>query len=137
MRLFGLKEASDCVNLRGPRDMFDIKIITGKISIQELKEMSKDFSEQLVKAVVDIQQKKMAVFAAMHADEEALLLETGSEQQDLWGINLYPYLPKSEWIEFDSMINIRPWQSNKTRGVEDPKILKLITEIVYSLIQES
>ena len=64
--------------------MFETKIITEKISLLELKEMSKGFSEELVKAVVDIKQKRMAVCASMHVDEEVLLLETGSDQPDLW-----------------------------------------------------
>lgn len=99
--------------------------------------MSKGFSEELVKAVVDIEQKRMAVFAAMHVDEEALLLETGSEQQHLWGINIYPHLPKDQWIEYDSMINIRAWQGNRSRGVEDEKTREIIAKIVYSMISES
>lgn len=122
-------------NLLKKTPMFETKIITEKISLDELKKMSKGFSEQMVKAVVDIKQKRMAVCAAMHVDEEALLLETDSEQQDLWGINIYPHLPKDQWIEFDSMINIRVWQGNRIRGVEDPATRKIIEEIVYSLIE--
>lgn len=115
--------------------MFEIKIVTKKISLQEIQEMSKLFTEQLVKGVVDVAQKKIALGAGMHGDEEALLLEQGSEQQNLWGINIYPYLPKEQWIEYDSMINIRAWQNNRSRSVEDPKLKEMIAEIVYAFIE--
>lgn len=90
----------------------------------------------LVKAVVDIRRNIMAVDADLHSDEEALLLEHGSMQADLWGINLYPDLPSADWIEFDSMINIRPSQGNRSRGVEDPGIQTLIVDVVNSLVGE-
>ncbi len=73
----------------------------------------------------------------MHADEERMLLEKGSEQENLWGINLYPELYGSNnWIEFDSMINVRPGQGNRSRGVEGEAIRKRIIEIVNELVRE-
>ena len=88
----------------------------------------------LVKAVVDVRRNIMALDADLHADEEALLLENGSAQADLWGINLYPGLPTADWIEFDSMINIRPSQGNRSRGVDDPVIQARIIDVVDSLV---
>jgi hypothetical protein len=75
----------------------------------------------MVKAVVDVEKEIMAVDAELHADEEALLLEKGSRQEDLWGINIYPEMPENERIEFDAMINLRPSQGNRTRGVDAPE----------------
>ena len=88
----------------------------------------------LVKAVIDVEKGIIAVDAELHADEEALLLENGSEQKNLWGINLYPELSGEDFIEFDSMINLRPSQGNRSRGVEDLEIQKKIIEIVNKLI---
>lgn len=115
--------------------MSGIKIIKEKISLDELKEIAKERFGDMVKAVVDIEQKIMAIGAGMHADEESILLEQGSEQKNLWGINIYPESPKDEMIEFDSMINLRAWQGNKSRGVEDENIRKQIIQIVNGLIQ--
>ncbi len=84
----------------------------------------------LVKAVVDVEKKILVVDAEMHADEEQFLLESGSRQQDLWGINLYPELDGDDFIEFDSMIDLRPSQNNRTRGVDYPGIQKKIIGIV-------
>jgi len=71
----------------------------------------------------------------MHADEEAVLLEKGSAQENLWGINIYPDKPWEEWLEFDSMINIRPRANNRSRGIEDPAIREKIIKIISSLVE--
>lgn len=88
----------------------------------------------LVKAVVDAERGIMAVDGELHSDEEALLLEHDSEQRHLWGINIYPDLAGTERVEFDSMINIRPSQGNRSRGVDDPEIRGRIVRIVDTLV---
>lgn len=88
----------------------------------------------LVKAVVDVEKEIMAVDAELHADEEQVLLEKGSEQKNLWGINIYPELKDENWIEFDSMINLRPSQENRSRGVDNEEIRKRIIKIVNKLV---
>jgi len=90
----------------------------------------------LVKAVVDIKKEIMAVDAELHSDEEALLLKEGSEQENLWGINIYPELPAGSRIEFDSMINLRPRSGNRTRNVDNNEIRVKIISIVNRLIEE-
>lgn len=112
------------------------KIITEAITKLELKEIALERFGDLVKAVVDVERKIMSVGAELHSDEEAQLLENGSKQKDLWGINLYPDLPADKWIEFDSMINLRPGQNNSSRGVEDEQIRKKILLVVDTLIKE-
>ena len=84
----------------------------------------------MVKAVVDIDQGLLAVDAELHSDLEALLLENGSKQKNLWGINFYPEMKGDDFVEFDSMINMRPSQGNRSRGVDSPEIRKKIIEIV-------
>lgn len=113
-----------------------MKIITDSMSINELKEMAKNMFGDFVKAVVDIEKNILAVDAELHADEEGLLLENGSKNENLWGINLYPDIQDDDWIEFDSMINLRPSQNNKTRGVENPEIRKKIIAIVNKLVKK-
>lgn len=76
----------------------------------------------------------MAVGGELHADEEALLLEDGSRQENLWGINLYPNKTAKDRIEFNSMINVRPSQGNRSRGVENPDIQEKIKTIVKKLV---
>lgn len=105
------------------------------ISLADLREMAAARFGDLVKAVVDLERRLMVVDAEMHSDEEAELLSDGSRQQDLWGINLYPELPEADWLEFDSMINLRPSFGNRSRSVDDPAIRERISEIVRSLVQ--
>ncbi len=113
-----------------------MKIIEKKITISELREMAQKMFGDLVKAVVDTEKEKMAVDGELHSDEEALLLEKGSRQKDLWGINLYPELEGKDWVEFDSMINLRPSLGNLSRGVNNPKVRKKIREIVNKLVEK-
>lgn len=112
-----------------------MKIIQNEsITIVELKEMSEKTFGNLVKAVVDIEKEIMAIDAELHADQEALLLEQGSKQEFLWGINIYPDMTGEDMIEFDSMINLRPSFGNRSRGVDDPKIREKIIKIAHKLI---
>ena len=108
-----------------------MEIIKDKISIQELKEMAEKMFGSLVKAMVDVDKEIMAVDAPMHADLLELLIEKeNSEPKNLWGINLYPEKIGEDFIEFDSIMNLKPDLENRTRGVEDENIRKKITEIV-------
>ena len=106
------------------------------MTISELKKIAQQKFGNFVKAVVDVEKEIMAVDGELHADEEALLLEKGSRQESLWGINLYPELKGDDFVEFDSMINLRPSAKNMTRGVGDPEVRKKIIEIVNKLIKE-
>jgi len=113
-----------------------MKIVKEKILLSDLKKIAKRSFGNLVKAVVDIEKKIMVVDADLHADQESLLLKNGSQQDNLWGINLFPQAKGEDLIEFDSMINLRPSQNNLTRGVDDLQIRKKIIKIVNQLIKK-
>ena len=70
----------------------------------------------------------------LHSDLEQLLLENGSCQEDLWGFNIYPEVEGDDFIEFDSLINIRPRQNNRSRHVEEESIQLRIREIVNNFV---
>ncbi|MBS0625157.1 MAG: hypothetical protein JSS32_03820 [Verrucomicrobia bacterium] len=89
----------------------------------------------LVKAVVDTEREIIIAGMTMHSDGEEILLENGSSQADLWGINLYLQQSGDDWIEYDSVINLRPSQGNDSRGVDDPAIQQKIREIVNRLVK--
>jgi hypothetical protein len=113
-----------------------MKIIKDTISISELREMAGKMFGSLVKAVVDIELGIMAVDGELHADLEAMLLENGSKQENLWGINIYPEMSGEDFVEFDSMINLRPAQGNRSRGVDDLERQKKILAITDKLIKK-
>src|SRR6185436_9023811 len=109
-------------------------LVNEPIPIQELREVGEELFGDMVKAVIDIEKEVMVVGAELHSDEEAFLIERGSRQENLWGINLYTNRTMPEMVEFDSMINIRPRQNNRSRGVEDPALQARIIGIVQTLV---
>lgn len=113
----------------------DIRIVKKPITRQELVEIAKEGFGEVVKAVVDVEQGIMAVGGELHADEEVLLTEQeSSKRAHTWGINLYPKKEGDDWMEFDSMINIKPQYGNRSRGVEDPEIREKIKSLVNRLL---
>jgi len=111
-----------------------MKIIKKHITLAELSIMAKNSFGDMVKAVVDIKNEIMAVDADLHADLEAELLNNGSLQSNLWGINIYPFKFGDDFIEFDSMINLRPSVNNHSRYIENEQIRNKILTIVTKLI---
>lgn len=114
----------------------EIRVISAPIALKDVSELAKQQFGNMIKATVDIRQSLMAIGGELHADEEQLLLDKGSKQADLWGINLYPAnFSKKNFIEFDSMINIRPSQGNMSRGIEDKQVGQQVIEVVGELIK--
>jgi hypothetical protein len=109
-------------------------IVRDKITLDELKKMSEKMYSRLVKAVVDIENNFMVIDVEMHVDAEMCMLDEGSKQEFLWDINIHPELSSDDWIEFDSMINIRPSQNNRTRGVDDKTLQEKIKQVVSRLV---
>ena len=113
-----------------------MQIVSAPITLDELRRIAGGQFGDFIKAVVDVQRGVMAIGGDLHADEEALLLQEGARQADLWGINLYPDRAGTEIIEFDSMINVRPSQGNRSRGVDDAAVQRLIRDIVGRLVRQ-
>ena len=93
--------------------------------------------KSLCKAVIDIDRRIMIIGGSMHVDEEEMLLDEESEQNNLWGVNLYPdQFGTNNFVEFDSMINLRPNLGNRSRSVEDAdtqrKILSVVSELIHA-----
>src|SRR2546430_1035552 len=111
------------------------RIVRKQLTRSELVVIASEQFGDMVKAVVDAERGIMALGGELHSDEEVLLLDDGSSQRDLWGINLYPSAEEADWIEYDSMINVRPSQGNRTRGVEDAALRAKIRRIVNELVR--
>lgn len=107
-----------------------MEIVKDTISLEEIRRLASGMFGDLVKAVVDVERELLALNGELHSDLESLLLNDGSQQLDLWGINLYPDIEAENFIEFDSIINIRPSRGNKSRDVEDERLRQRITGIV-------
>ena len=114
--------------------MGDIALVTAPIAPVELSRLVRESFEVMVKYVVDVERGVVAVGGALHADAEALLLEDGSRQEDLWGANYYPGQGPEECIEYTSLINIRPSRENPGMEVRDAGIRNRIRELTHALI---
>ncbi len=114
-----------------------MKVVKDKIEITELRDMAKKMHGELVKAMVDIEKGIMAVDAPMHSDLlELLIQEENSEPRNLWGVNIHPDKAGEDFIEFDSMMNLKPALGNKTRSVENPETREKILSIVSGIIKK-
>ena len=111
-------------------------ILTNPISRAELKDYAANTFGDMIKCVADVDKGLLAIDADLHADLERLLLENGSQQTSLWGFNLYPDETGEDFIEYDSLINIRSWQGNPSRDVLDKDVKEKIVGIVNQYISE-
>ncbi|MDD4856724.1 MAG: DUF5674 family protein [Candidatus Krumholzibacteria bacterium] len=111
-----------------------MEIVGQQVTLGEIARMAERTFGNMVKAVIDVDREILAVDGELHSDLEALLIENGSQQRNLWGINLYPEMDGDDFIEFDSMINMRPSQGNRSRGVESADVREAIVRIVAKRI---
>lgn len=105
------------------------------ISLEDVRALARGRFGDMVKGVVDLHRGILLLDADMHADQEADLLADGSRQADLWGINLYPDMAGDDWLEFDSVINLRPSFGNRSRGVDDPVTQAAIAGLVARVVR--
>jgi hypothetical protein len=112
-----------------------IQVVQEPITLDALRAVAAEQFGEMVKAVVDVSRGIMAIGGELHADEEAVLLDQGANQDDLWGVNLYPDAAPSDRIEFDSMINVRPARGNRSLSVEDPALQARIRDVVGRLVR--
>lgn len=113
----------------------EIQIIKTPISKVELKHIAQERFGDLVKAAVDIEQEIMAIGGELHVDEQMLLIEReNSKQENVWGINIYPNGVDDDFIEFDSMINLKPALGNRSRGIDNLEVHEKVMGIVKKLV---
>lgn len=117
--------------------MSDSLIIRTGITRADLNAIAARQFGDMVKAVVDVDRRVMAIGAELHSDEEADLLEDGSQQPSLWGVNLYPAETGDAFLEYDSMINVRPAAGNRSRNVEDEATRGHILDVVRALVSDA
>ena len=113
----------------------DVVLLERRIEAAELRRLVERF-EEMVKYVADVERGIVAIGGEMHADAEAVLLEAGSRQADLWGANYYPGRGREGCIEYTSLINIRPSAGNRGMELIDPALRARVLEITLALVGE-
>jgi len=109
----------------------NIFIIKKHTSNEELKQM-KEALGSYIKLAVDIKKGILAGGGVLHADCEAALLKDGSKQKDIWGAD---WIPSKKQVTFESLINIRPKQNNRSMKIQDPNIRSQVEEIIRNLLE--
>ena len=107
-----------------------INLIQERATKEQLEEMLEILSSY-IKLAVDIERGILAGGGELHADCEAVLLENGSNQVDIWGADWYPF---TQEVGYESLINIRPRQNNRSMEIQDPMIREQVAQIVQQLL---
>ncbi|MCL4528769.1 MAG: DUF5674 family protein [Chloroflexi bacterium] len=109
-----------------------IHLLKEKATPVQIREMLQEYKD-MIKIVVDIRRHFLSGGGEMHADCESVLLDDGSEQDDLWGANWYP---SEQRIEFESLINIRPRLGNRNILIQDENIRKQVEAVAREILGE-
>ncbi|MEK7193038.1 MAG: DUF5674 family protein [Patescibacteria group bacterium] len=114
----------------------NITIVEEKISLNELREIAKEFYGTMIKGVVDIEKHIVVFGGEFHMDANNKLLEgQNSLQKNVWGFNVHLDKPRETWIEFTSLINIRPLQNNFDIEITDVNLRQKMKVIINTKIQ--
>lgn len=107
-------------------------IINQVATLEQIDQMAEAYEGLMIKLAVDVKLEILAGGGELHADCEQILLEKGSEQENIWGADWYPELKR---VGFESLINIRPRQNNRSMEIQDPILRKSIEKIVRHLLE--
>jgi hypothetical protein len=114
----------------------EIHVQSERIDPDLLGRLVRETFEVMVKYVADVERGVIAIGGELHADAEALLLESGSNPANVWGANYYPGRGRDACIEFTSLINISPGRGNPGMEVMDPAIRERIRVLTFALVGE-
>ena len=113
-----------------------IRILTDKIEPDELKKLCAEYFISFVKIVVDIKKGIISAGGELHSDAEAILIEHGSTQRDIWGANFYPYKVPEERVEYTALINIKPRDDNPDMEIMNQKIRQRVKNLAETYLLE-
>jgi len=111
-----------------------IVVVDRRIDPVELRRIVALYFGDMVKVVVDVRRRVVAVGGELHADAEQILLTQGSTQADLWGANYFPGRGPDGCIEYTALINIRPSQGNRSMEIQDTETRRAVRDITHDLI---
>jgi len=108
-----------------------IHLLRSRSTQPQLEEMTEELGVY-IKLAVDVRHGILAGGGALHADCEAVLIEEGSRQEDIWGAD---WIPSTQQIRYEALINIRPHQNNLSMEILDPSVRHRVKEIVERLLE--
>lgn len=108
-----------------------VLVIRNKATKEEIQEMLKSLGDY-IKVAVDISRGILAGGGGLHADAEAVLIEQGSRQEDLWGAD---WFPETKELRYEAMINIAPRRNNRSTEIKDPSVRGEVAKTVRALLE--
>ncbi|TSD02519.1 MAG: hypothetical protein Athens071424_41 [Parcubacteria group bacterium Athens0714_24] len=107
-------------------------IIKEKISKEEFDKLFNAFYGTVLKMTVDIEKNILSAGCEFHIEcSEELVEKESSEQKNLWGANLYR---KDMSIDYNSLINIKPMENNRSMEIQDSAIKQRVEKIIKDLL---
>jgi hypothetical protein len=113
------------------------QIITKKISKDELKNILSENFKDMVKVDVDIKRGILTIGGEWHSEGDEMLSKDGSQREDVWGANFYPFRESGNRIEYVSLINIKPSIEHNNMEIKDNNIKNKIQMIIEKLLLEN
>ena len=110
--------------------MHNILLVRDTVPLSEIKTLAKEIYGTMIKGVVDLDREIIALGGEWHMDANNVLIADGSQQPSLWGFNIIFGLPHDQWIEYHSLINIRPAQGNRSQEIKDEKLREQMRKII-------
>jgi hypothetical protein len=107
-----------------------IHLLHTRATPNQLTEMLQEL-RTYIKLAVDIERGILSGGGAMHADCEAILIAEGCKQPDIWGAD---WVPDSQEVRFESLINIRPRHNNPSMTILDPAVRDRVEKITKQLL---
>jgi len=114
--------------------MTHMKILDQPVRLSDLKPLMAKMFGNLVKGAVDIERRVVALDAELHSDLAEALVADGSHGNNIWGFDVYPEVAGADWLEFDSMINLKPQLNNRSRGIEDLTLRAKAEQVIKKFI---
>ena len=111
-----------------------VYILDKKINWEELEKIAEETFGSVVKAATDIEKRRIALGGEWHSECQELLVEQGSDGRNVWGFNIHLDRPRNDWLEFFSLINIKPSLGVKDMEIKDENIKQAIRAIVDEFI---
>ena len=115
--------------------VMNVQLVRSRIDHAALIKLAKESYGEMIKGVVDVTRKIVALGGELHADAQAALLQDGSRPADIWGFNIYVEKPRQQRVDYTSFINVRPSAGNRSMEIQDHVLRKTIRTIVDSLVE--
>ncbi len=113
-----------------------IRVLTEPISLADIRHLAEETYSFMIKGAVDIATHRVAIGGDYHIESCEELVRGGSANEYVWGFNIV-FNDGGYDIEYDSLINIKPAKSNRSRLVEDENVRTAMRKTISSFVTDA